>query len=205
LPLAGLRLAVPGTLMLDALEPHVAASFSTALSLLSAAGAQIIDAPLALLAEAADINKFSPAEAYAWHRNLLAEHEPDYDPRVAKRIRLGAAMSAADYIDMHTRRRDWIARMEQAIAPFDALIMPTVPLVAPPIAELQASEEIFFKTNALLLRNPSIVNLLDGCAVSLPCHAKGTLPVGLTIAGAAMSDSKIMAIARAIETALQAN
>jgi aspartyl-tRNA(Asn)/glutamyl-tRNA(Gln) amidotransferase subunit A len=203
LPLAGLRLAVPGTVMLDAMDPHVAASFSAALSRLSAAGAQIIDTPLALLAEAADINKFSPVEAYAWHRKMLAERESHYDARVAKRIRLGAAMSAADYIDMQARRRDWIARMDQAIAPFDALVMPTVPLVAPPIAELEASEEIFFKTNALLLRNPSIVNLLDGCAVSVPCHAEETLPVGLTIAGAAMSDSKILAIARAIEGALQ--
>lgn len=203
LPLAGLRLAVPGAVTQDGLEPHVAASFSAALSLLSAAGANIIDAPLALLAEAADINKFSPTEAYAWHRKLLAERESEYDARVAKRIRLGAAISAADYIDMQAKRLDWIARMEQAIAPFDALIMPTVPLVAPPIAELEASEEQFFKTNALLLRNPSIINLLDGCAVSIPCHAQGTLPVGLMIAGAAMSDGKVLAVAHAVEAALQ--
>jgi aspartyl-tRNA(Asn)/glutamyl-tRNA(Gln) amidotransferase subunit A len=203
LPLAGLRLAVPGAVMLDAMEPHVAASFSAALSRLSAAGATIIDTPMALLAEAAGINKFSPAEAYAWHRKLLAERESEYDPRVAKRISLGAAMSAADYIDLHANRRDWIARMENALAPFDAVIMPTVPLVAPPIAGLEASEEIFFKTNALLLRNPSVVNLLDGCAVSVPCHAKGTLPVGLMIAGPAMSDGRILGIARAIEGALQ--
>jgi aspartyl-tRNA(Asn)/glutamyl-tRNA(Gln) amidotransferase subunit A len=134
---------------------------------------------------------------------LLVEREADYDPRVAKRINLGASMSAADYIDMHANRRDWIARMEQALAPFDAVIMPTVPLVAPPIAELEASEETFFKANALLLRNPSIINLLDGCAVSVPCHTKGTLPVGLTIAGPAMSDGRILGVARAVEGALQ--
>ncbi|MEN3366339.1 MAG: aspartyl-tRNA(Asn)/glutamyl-tRNA(Gln) amidotransferase subunit [Burkholderiales bacterium] len=203
LPLAGLRLAVPGTVMLDALEPHVAASFSAALSRLSAAGAKIIDVPMALLAEAATINKFSPAEAYAWHRKLLAERESEYDPRVAKRIKLGAAMSAADYIDMHANRLDWIARMEQALAQFDAVISPTVPIVAPPIAELVASEDTFFKANGLLLRNPSIINLLDGCAVSVPCHAEGSLPVGLMISGVAMSDSRILGIARAIESTLQ--
>jgi Asp-tRNA(Asn)/Glu-tRNA(Gln) amidotransferase A subunit family amidase len=203
LPLAGLRLAVPGTVMLDALEPHVAASFSAALSRLSAAGAKIIDVPMALLAEAATINKLSPAEAYAWHRKLLAERESEYDPRVAKRIKLGAATSAADYIDMHANRRDWIARMEQALAQFDAVISPTVPIVAPPIAELVASEDTFFKANGLLLRNPSIINLLDGCAVSVPCHAEGSLPVGLMISGVAMSDSRILGIARAIESALQ--
>lgn len=204
LPLAGLRLAVPGTVMLDALEPHVAATFSMTLSRLSAAGAKIVDLPLGLLAEAADMNRFSAAEAFAWHRTLLQEHEAEYDVRVAKRIRMGAAMSAADYIDLHRRRSDWITRMEEALAPFDSLVMPTVPIVAPPIAELEASEEAFFKANGLLLRNPSAINLLDGCAVSLPCQAPGTLPVGLMIAGPAMADRKILAVARAIECALRA-
>ncbi|MDB5763748.1 MAG: amidase [Herminiimonas sp.] len=203
LPLAGLRLAVPRTLMLDGLDDHVAASFSAALSRLSAGGAKIIDVPLTLLDEVVSLNKFSGAEAYAWHRMLLAEHEAEYDSRVGKRIKLGAALSAADYIDLHTARRNWIARMEAGIAPFDALIMPTVPVVAPPIAELEASEEAFFKANSLLLRNPSAINFLDGCAVSLPCHAEGTLPVGLMVAGPAMSDGRILAIAHAIESSLR--
>lgn len=203
LPLAGLRLAVPRTVMLDALEPHVAASFSAALARLSAAGAKIMDAPFAMLAEAAELNKFSGPESFAWHRELLAAREAEYDFRVAKRIRMGAAMSAADYIDLHRSRRDWIARMEEALAPFDSLIMPTVPMVAPPIGPLEQSEEAFFKANGLLLRNPSSINLLDGCAVSLPCHAPGTLPVGLMIAGPAMADRRILAVARAIERTLQ--
>jgi aspartyl-tRNA(Asn)/glutamyl-tRNA(Gln) amidotransferase subunit A len=202
LPLAGLRLAVPGTMVLDGMDAHVAASFAAALTRLSAAGARIIETPLALISEALALNKFSGIEAYAWHQKLLAEHEAQYDPRVAKRIRLGATLSAADYIELHARRRDWIRRMEAGIAPFDALIMPTVPVVAPPIADLEASEEAFFKANGLLLRNPSAINLLDGCAVSLPCHAEGSLPVGLTIAGAAMSDSRILSIAAAIEESL---
>lgn len=203
LPLAGLRLAVPQTVMLDALEPHVANAFSAALTRLSNSGAKIIDVPFAMLAEAADLNKFSGPEAFAWHRQLLLQREAEYDFRVAKRIKTGASMSAADYIDMHRRRRDWIARMEEALGPFDSLIMPTVPIVAPPIAELEASEEAFFKANGLLLRNTSAINLLDGCAVSLPCHPTGTLPVGLMVAGPAMSDRKILAVARAIERSLQ--
>ncbi|RZI41916.1 amidase [Herbaspirillum sp. HC18] len=202
LPLAGVRLAVPQTIMLDALDPHVAASFSQALTRLSAAGAKIVDAPFKLLAEAADLNKFSGPEAFAWHRGLLSEREAEYDFRVVKRIKTGVSMSAADYIDLHRKRRDWIARMEEALGPFDSLIMPTVPLVAPPIAELESSEEAFFKANGMMLRNPSTINLLDGCAVSLPCHAEGTLPVGLMVAGPAMADRQILAVARAIEHTL---
>lgn len=203
LPLAGLRLAVPGSVVLNSLEPHVAASFSAALSRLSAAGARIIDASFGLLVEAADLNKFSVAEAYAWHRARLATHDTEYDFRVARRLKVGASLSAADYIDMHRLRRDWIARMEEALCPFDSLIMPTVPIVAPPIDELETSEDAFFRVNGLLLRNPSIINLLDGCAVSIPCHTPGTLPVGLMIAGPALSDRKVLAVARAIEAALQ--
>ena len=154
-PLANLRLAVPQTLMLDALDQHVAASFSAALSKLSAAGAKIIDVPFAMLAESGTINRFSAPESFAWHRKLLDEHEAQYDFRVAKRIRIGESMSAADYIDLHCLRREWISRMEEVLGPFDALIMPTVPIVAPPIAELEASEEAFFKANALLLQKPS--------------------------------------------------
>ena len=199
---AGVRLAVPQTLMLDGLDSHVAASFSAALSMLSAAGAKIVDVPFALLAESATMNRFSAPEAFAWHRKLLEQHEARYDFRVAKRIRMGESMSAADYIDLHRLRREWIARMEEALGPFDSLIMPTVPIVAPPIAELEASEDAFFKVNGQLLRNTSAINLLDGCAVSLPCHAPGTLPVGLMVAGPAMADRKVLAVARAIEASL---
>lgn len=202
IPLRGLRLVVPSTVVLDALEPHVAASFSSALSRLSAAGAAIIETPLAPLTEAAELNRFSGAESYTWHRDILATREADYDARVAKRIKTGIAMSAADYIDLHRRRRDWIARMEQALEPYDALIMPTVPVVAPEMAALEASEDTFFRFNGLLLRNTSTINLLDGCAISLPCHAQGTLPVGLSVAGPAMSDARLLAVALAIERAL---
>jgi Asp-tRNA(Asn)/Glu-tRNA(Gln) amidotransferase A subunit family amidase len=70
-------------------------------------------------------------------------------------------MSAADYIDLLAARRDWIARMESALQGIDALLSPTVPIVAAPIAPLRGDDRAFFATNALLLRNPSIVNLLD--------------------------------------------
>lgn len=198
LPLAGLRLALPSTLVLEDMDTHVAQSFSAALTRLSEGGATITELPMPLLRELPRLNRFAGAESFAWHRELLAQHDSDYDFRVAKRIMQGAALSAADYIRLHDARRDWIVQMENLLAPFDALIMPTVPVVAPLISELENSEEVFFKANALLLRNPSAINYLDGCAISLPCHSEGSLPVGLTVAGSAMSDARILAIARAI-------
>jgi Asp-tRNA(Asn)/Glu-tRNA(Gln) amidotransferase A subunit family amidase len=202
LPLAGLRLALSANFMLDNLDAHVAASFSAALSRLSAAGAVIVETPFAPFGELATLNKFPAVEAYAWHRRLLAEHESEYDQRVSKRIKYGAAMSAADYIEMQGSRRVWIAAVERLLEPYDALIAPTVPMVAPPIAELEASEQQFVAANALVLRNTSAINFLDGCAISLPCHARGTLPVGLMLAGVAMNDAKLLAVAKAIEACL---
>ena len=204
-PIASLRFAVPRTMVLDSLDPTVARAFDRALSRLAAAGAAIETIDLPLLGEIASINAsggFAAAESWTWHRKLLAERGADYDPRVALRIRRGAAMSAAEYIELLAARRDWIGRMEEAMRPYDALLSPTVPIVAPAIEPLVASDEAFFAANGLLLRNPSIVNLLDGCALSLPCHAEGELPVGLMLWAAAMRDDAVLDAGLAVEAAL---
>ncbi len=206
-PLSVLRFAMPTTLMLDALDRDVRAAFDRAIAALRAAGARIDEIRLAELDDVAAINAaggFSPAEAWAWHRHRLAAHEPEYDPRVALRIRRGEHMSAADYIDLLHARRAWIARMAAAMTGFDALLSPTVPMVAPLLAPLLASDEAFFATNVLLLRNPSVVNLLDGCALSLPCHAAGEMPVGLMVWNGALQDDAVLGASLAIETALSA-
>ncbi|MBI3153923.1 MAG: amidase, partial [Burkholderiales bacterium] len=203
--LARWRLALPTTLMLDALDGTVAQALDAALARLRAAGAVIDEIALPELDELASIHaqgSFAAAESWAWHRARLAEREADYDPRVASRIRRGASMSAADYVELLQARRDWIARVEAAAAPYDALLAPTVPLRAAPIAELAADDEAFFRVNALLLRNPSVVNFLDGCALSLPCHAPGGWPVGLMVFAPALADARVLAAGAAIEAAL---
>ena len=95
--------------------------------------------------------------------------------------------------------------MEQALAGFDAVLSPTVPITAPSIASVAPGEERdaeFFRINALLLRNPSVVNMLDGCAISIPCHCEGELPVGLMIWHGAMRDDAVLAVALQAERAL---
>lgn len=198
-----LRLAVPTTLMLDGLDPEVAAAFEATLQRLRSAGARIDDIALPPLARLADLNAqggFAAAESWAWHRARLADRADRYDPRVAQRIRRGQSIGAADYIDLQRLRRDWIDEMTRLIAPYDALLSPTVPLVAPPLAPLLGSDEAFFSTNARLLRNPSAVNFLDGCALSLPCHAPGTLPVGLMVWSGALDDDQVLGAASTIES-----
>jgi hypothetical protein len=166
-----------------------------------------VEQPLAELAQIADINApggFSPVEAWALHRADVQARRARFDPRVAVRIALGEGVSAADYLRMLQRRRDWIARVEQALQPFDALVCPTVPMVAPPLQPLLADDPAFFRTNGLLLRNTLVANFLDGCAFSLPCQAPGELPVGLMLVAGNGADARLAEVALAAEAALGA-
>ncbi|MED5619224.1 amidase [Ideonella sp. BN130291] len=205
-PLSATRLGVPQGSLLEALEPTVAAAFERTLRRLRDQGAQLVDLPLPSLEELTRLQAnggFAAAESWAWHRERLLRDGHRYDPRVATRIRRGEAISAADYLDLHAARRAWIAEAGRAMAGFHAMLSPTVPMVAPPLQPLLDSDDHFFRTNALLLRNPSVVNLLDGCALSLPCHAEGELPVGLMVWHAGHHDDEVLSSALAIEAALE--
>lgn len=203
--LRGLRLAVPTTLALDAMEKHVADSFAAAVAKLKAAGALVEEIAIPEFAELGNINSkggFTAAEAWAWHRDLIARAGKRYDPRVVSRIMRGQDMSAADYLDLLDAREAWVAAVDHRIAGYDALIMPTTPIVAPAVADLVASDEAYYAANGLILRNPTLINFLDGCALSLPCHAQGTAPVGLMISGSNGADRRILAVGLAVEALL---
>lgn len=208
-PPCAYRLAVVPQIMFDGIDATVARAFERTLKALRAAGAHIEELPLPQLGALAGLQAsggFAAAESYAWHRHLLPKHFDQYDPRVATRIQRGAALSAADYIDLLQARRDWIASVEQSVQHFDALLSPTVPIVAPPLSEVLPGgerDETFFRINGLLLRNPSVVNMLDGCAISLPCHAPDELPVGLMVWQGAMRDDVVLNIAQQIENLLR--
>lgn len=204
-PLSALRLAVPRTLMTEGLDADVGRAFELALSRLAEAGAQLQEIPLAPLTELPEMQaraNFAAAESWAWHRDRLASRGADYDPRVAQRIRTGEAMRAGDYINLLQARRRWIIRIETELTGFDAVLSPTVPMVAPALAPLVNSDQRFFAINAMLLRNPAVVNMLDGCALSLPCQSAGQMPVGLMVWAPGGHDDAVLGAALAIEAAL---
>jgi len=207
-PLSAWRLAVPRTQMLDQLDDTVARAFDRAIAALRAAGARVDEIALDPIRDLGAIQAtggFAAAESYAWHRHLLARRGADYDPRVRMRIERGAAMKAYEYIDLCEARQRWIGAVAAATQGYDALLSPTVPIVAPPIAQVAPGagrDEEFFRINALLLRNTSVVNMLDGCALSLPCHAAGELPVGLMVWQGALRDDTVLNIGLQAEAVL---
>ncbi|MGE0038785.1 MAG: amidase [Xanthobacteraceae bacterium] len=200
-PLGGLRLAVPQTMVLDGVSSEVARAFEAALAALRKAGAKVVDLPLRELSELGQINaKGGPAaaESYAAHRSLIAKGAAMYDPRALVRILRGKEQDAADYIDLLEARRDFIRRVAAITVPFDALAMPTTPITAPRIADLE-SDDAYRHVNAAMLRNPSVANFLDRCSISIPCHRAGDAPVGLMLTGDHGADRKLLAIAAAVE------
>jgi aspartyl-tRNA(Asn)/glutamyl-tRNA(Gln) amidotransferase subunit A len=200
-PLDGLRLAAPQTLVLDDLDSIVARAYGDALSRLSKAGVKIVDLPLVELNDVAAINRhggFAASEAYAWHRDLIAAKGALYDPRVLLRMMKGRDQDAAYYIGLIRDRAAVIRRVAAISGHYDAMIMPTVPIVAAPIAAL-AAEEQFHEVNLTVLRNTSLFNMLDRCAVSIPCHHHGDAPVGLMLVGEHGADQRLFEIAGAVE------
>ena len=203
--LYGMRLALPVTIVQDNMDDQVAEAFEDVLSRLATAGVLIEKIEVPEFAELAAINAtggLSGAEAWAWHRALIERAGDAYDPRVLSRMRRGQNMSAADLLDLLQARVRWIASVERRIAGYDAMIMPTVPIVAPTLAEL-ADDDAYYRANALILRNPTLINFLDGCALSLPCHAPGTAPVGLTLTAAGGRDRAVLALGMAVEACLR--
>src|SRR5690606_38494722 len=119
-----LRFAVPQTLVLDDVEDYVANVFARALSRLAAQGAEIVETPLELLGELPEINRkggLAPPEAYATHREWIAQHADAYDPRVLARIVRGKEQDAADYILLQRARASFIERVSAALMSFDAV------------------------------------------------------------------------------------
>ena len=204
-PAGHATIAVPKRLVCDDLDEAVASGFESALSRLSDAGARIVEIEFAELDEIAPLNANGTLpimEGHAWHRELLAERGDLYDPIIAQRLRNGADIPAHVYIDLLEARRDLIARADAVTAPYDAVAMPTLAWVAPPIASIGNSADEWLAANARTLRNTFVGNILDRCAITMPCHEPGSGPVGLMLMGARGGDAALLRLAAGVEAAL---
>ena len=140
-------------------------------------------------------------EAYRYHRENLEEHFDRFDPIVSERMLDGREILAIDYLqqlmDRTALRRKALAALENV----DFLITPTTPFAAPVLEEIDR-EGVYFPVNGLCLRNTIAVNLLDLCAVSLPCgFTREGLPIGLQLIGRPHDEARLLRLARAFEQA----
>ena len=201
--LRGVRFLKPQALVWRELDPEVEAATLAAIAMLRHAGAEVIEAPLPALEELLSRpGNLLAAEALDWHTANINVDGVGYDPRVWKRMQLGRDVTRGQYSAALAFRRFWIDRMNLALSDFDAVICPTVACIPPEIAPLIADDELFFKTNARILRNTSWVNFMDGCGLTLPCHKTGSAPVGLQLVGSHGADRSLLALGAACEAAL---
>ncbi|MBM3520828.1 MAG: amidase, partial [Alphaproteobacteria bacterium] len=197
----GLRLGILRDYVLDDLEKPVATAFDGSLARLAAAGVGLSDARFPEITEIPVLNgraSLLVAEAWQGHRARIAAKGEGYDPRVRMRLELGKQLTAADLLDTMARRAALIARFSAFARGFDALIMPTVPMLPPAIADL-AQDADYVRLNAMSLRNTTLFNFLDGCSISIPMTARGEAPVGFMLVAAHGCDDRLFAAAQAVE------
>jgi aspartyl-tRNA(Asn)/glutamyl-tRNA(Gln) amidotransferase subunit A len=201
----GMRLGVPQNIVLDELDGDVGRAFEAALAKISARGAHLVEMRVPEFDEVAAANArggILAPEAYALHRKWLETRGGDYDPRVKMRLLGAKDMLAADYLDLLRVRSRLVHGFSRERHGVDALLLPTVPRIAPPIEQLERDAEAFRRVNASMLRNTNLFNFLDACALSLPIHAPGAAPVGLGVAGFPGEDERLLSIGLALEAAL---
>jgi aspartyl-tRNA(Asn)/glutamyl-tRNA(Gln) amidotransferase subunit A len=202
--LSGARLGLVKGLVLENVDNTVGPAFEKAVAKLSAAKrSDVTLAPLAMLADVNAKGGIAPPEAHAIHRDLLAADAAGLDPNVRLRLQRAANVSAADYILNMRSRIVAIAAMDRVFDAFDALVLPSAPIVAPTMSEV-ADPDDFARRNMLLLRNTAIANFFDLCAISLPIRLGNSLPCGLMLFGRHGSDRKLFQLAAAVEQALVA-
>ncbi len=203
--LQGARLAVIRNYVLNGLDGAVAGAFEAACAKLANAGAAITPLLLPEIDEIPILNKNGTmvmAEGYRALRDVITGREAECDPRVITRVAGGGRMTEADYIAIMTRRAQLQTAAAARLDSFDAYLMPSVAIVAPMIAAVQ-DPEAYAAANALILRNATVANFLAHCAISVPCHARGTAPVGLSVAMLGGKDDELLALAAAVEGALE--
>ena len=196
--LAGIRFGLSEGLLLERLDDIVAPAFKAAVARLDAGGIGISREDLPLLDDWIAVNERGgviPPEACEVHRDRLRRRGTDIDPNVRFRIERGCAVSEADLAETLRERRRLVAAMDARLAGLDVLVMPTTAIVAPTIAEVD-DPKVFAVRNAAVLRNTSMVNFFDLCAISLPLSA--SLPVGLMLVARNGQDPRLLRIADAV-------
>lgn len=201
-PLTGLRMGMPRGTVLDALQPDIAKAFENSLRLCERAGAVLVECTLDDLihemADATTVGSIAGIEGSRVHADWLNDTGLDVDPRVQRPLLRRLSVSEVDYIELMQKRQALVRKMDGFIASYDLLAMPTSPIAAPLIASVVEDDEIYKRTEGLLLRNPQIANQFDLTAISLPMPDLA-LPAGLMLFARHGADRRLLSMAMSVE------
>jgi len=198
--LDGRRLAVLRTVAMDGVEDAPAAAFEAAVQRLKDAGAIVDTLEFPELEDAMPLSGcLYTAEAYGLWRDVIEDNPDAMYAEILERFRLGKSHSGPDYVAAWAKLDGIRKAYARATAGFDAVILPTAPILPPKLDRLESDHEYYVSSNLMTLRNTRIGNLMGGCAVTLPT---GTLSCGITLMGAPGSEERLLRLAAAAQEAL---
>lgn len=201
----GLRLAFAESVFFDGVAPEVEKAVRATGEVFRSLGASVDRLEVPEVAEAFGEQRrvlFIAAEGCVVNQRLLDERFEDLDPVVAKRMIAGRTLSAPDYFAVS---RQWAAlrrRLRHTLADVDALLVPTTMVPARPVAVIDATTDSYAEHNLKYLRNTALGNILNLCAVSVPCgFSDGGLPIGLMVYAKPFDEATALRVAHAYERA----
>jgi len=201
----GLRLAFAESVFWEDVHPEVAQAVRACGSVFEALGAEVSSIDFSEAGEARELNPGGvviTAEGYTLNQKWLEAHFDELDPVVARRMIKGKEISADQYLSTSYRARQLRAKAGNTLKDIDALLVPTTPDPAKPVAEIDTSMDNYLAHNIRYLRNTSIGNILNFCGLSLPCgFTAGGMPIGLLIYGKPFEEDVILRIGHAFQQA----
>jgi aspartyl-tRNA(Asn)/glutamyl-tRNA(Gln) amidotransferase subunit A len=187
---------------LGPVDPAVTAVLDALCERLGAAGASIDEVSLPLKAARAAVAAMVLPEAAAAHARLLAATGEDgYGPRVLAALRLGQSALAVEYLAGLRYRGRFLALVEELLAEREALLLPTLPCVAPETGRRTVTVAgITAGVQEALTALPGPFNCAGAPVVSLPAGLAGGLPVGASLVGRAGGDHRLLRLAAWVES-----
>ena len=194
------RFLVLNTVATDDLSDESATAFETAVTRLGATGASITDGDIPEVAEAMALSGVLYAtEAYAQWKDVIEANPGAMFDKVLDRFRGGAAYSGTDYIRAWARLDQLRQAYHAKTAAYDAVLLPTCPILPPNRARLETDDDYFVSANLMALRNTRIGNLMGLTALTLPTNVPSC---GITLQSAPYSEERLLRLGAAAEAAL---
>jgi aspartyl-tRNA(Asn)/glutamyl-tRNA(Gln) amidotransferase subunit A len=198
--LEGAEFAILDTIGMEDLRDAPRAAFVSAVERLQAAGAKVRHVRFEPLRRAFELAAvLYTVDAYAYWQDIIEADPSKMYHQILTRIRAGAGFMAVDYVSAWAELMEIRDEYHAMMARYDAVILPTVPILPPNAARLETDGDYFVSENLLALRNTRVGNLMNGCSLTLPT---GVPSCGIMFNAAPMSEARLLRIGAAAERAL---
>jgi len=194
--LRGLRLGFAETVFWEDVHPEVEKAGRECGNVFKELGAQVSSIEFPEAQEALQLNPgavFIAAEGYTLNKKWLEAHFDELDPVVAHRMIKGKDVTAGEYLQNTYASKRLRAKVANTLKGIDALLVPTTPIPAQPVDEVDTTMENYLTQNTFYLRNTCIGNVLNMCGLSVPCgFTKKGFPIGLLIYGKPFQENVVL-------------